>query len=300
MTDNINPYLISGIDITVASRTKPLNGAPKIKVGSAFLDGGFLIIDDFTRDKIIQENGQLAKYIKRFISAQEFINNDTSKWCLYLKDIDPLLLSTSMTIHERIKNVKEFRESSKRPSTKRMAQFPTLFGEDRQPASNYLLIPKVSSENRVYIPIGNMSTEDVITDKVFAVENADLYHFGVLTSIMHMTWMRYTAGRLESRYSYSSTIVYNNFPWPENVNEQKRERVKVLAQVVINIRTSFEGSNYAMLYNPLTMPPKLLKAHKELDQAVDKCYRSVPFKDERDRMEYLFTEYERLTQGKTQ
>jgi hypothetical protein len=246
--------------------------------------------------------------------GKEFLNN-TPRFCLWLKSISPSELKKYYPIYERIERVKEFRSNSKRPQTLKMAKFPYLFGEERQPDTDYLAIPKVSSENRMYIPIGFCSQDIICGDKLFNLPNATFWHFGVITSIMHMTWMKYTCGRLKSDYSYSNTIVYNNFPWPENPTEKQVKTVEEAAQRVLDVRerylnpiemkneelpianssifiahssSSIPHCSLADLYDPLTMPPELIKAHQELDKAVDLCYRTQPFPNDTKRIEYLF------------
>ena len=177
-----------------------------------------------------------------------------------------------------------------------MAAFPYLFSEERQPTSDFLLIPKVSSENRVYVPIGYMSKDDIITDKNFFVPKASSFHFGILTSLMHMTWMRYVCGRLKSDYSYSNTIVYNNFPWPLDLPKQKIQGVGKLAEQVLKVRQRYPKSSLADLYDPLTMPSDLVKAHQDLDKFVDSCYRPQAFDTEMQRIEFLFDLYKQYTQ----
>ena len=213
-------------------------------------------------------------------------------------------LKKMQLLYERIERVKAFREKSKRVQTLKAAKFPYLFGEERQPNSDYLAIPKVSSENREYIPIGFCSKEIICGDKLFNLPNATLFHFGIITSLMHMTWMRYTCGRLESRYSYSNTIVYNNYPWPENPTLKQKEAIEKAAQQVLDARAVFQnppsggrGASLADLYDPNTMPPALVKAHQALDKAVDLCYRSQPFINETKRIEFLFELYDRYTAG---
>jgi hypothetical protein len=178
-----------------------------------------------------------------------------------------------------------------------MADFPYLFAEERQPEKDFLIIPKVSSENRKYIPIAYLSKEHIVSDKTFIIPDTTSYHFGILTSVMHMTWMRYTCGRLESRYSYSNTIVYNNFPWPENPTDKQKEAVEKAAQAVLDARAQFPDSSLADLYDPNTMPPALVKAHQQLDKAADLCYRPQPFVNETKRIEYLFELYDKYTAG---
>lgn len=292
---NINPYLVVGDDITLPSITKPICPAPAMQSGSALRDGGFLIISDEERESFLTKHPEAKKLIKKFYSGDEFING-FHRWCLWLKDASPSELKKYPEILMRLEGVKKFREASSRDNTRRMAAFPYLFAEERQPLTDFLLIPKVSSENRAYIPIGYMTKEDIITDKNFFVAKALSYHFGILTSAMHMAWMRYTCGRLESRYSYSNTIVYNNFPWPQELPKQKIAGVEKLAQQVLKVRERFPESSLADLYDPLTMPADLVRAHQDLDKFVDTCYRPQPFETEMQRIEYLFDLYKVYTQ----
>ena len=185
-----------------------------------------------------------------------------------------------------------------------MAELPYLFAEERQPEKDFLLIPKVSSENRKYIPIAYLTKDFIVSDKTFVVPETSQYHFGILTSLMHNTWMRYTCGRMKSDYSYSNTIVYNNFPWPESPTDKQKEAVEKAAQAVLDARAVFQtppsggrGASLADLYDPNTMPPVLAKAHQQLDKAVDLCYRPQPFINETKRIEFLFELYDRYTAG---
>jgi hypothetical protein len=193
--------------------------------------------------------------------------------------------------------VRIFRSSSKRIQTLKAAKFPSLFGEERHPHSSYLAIPKVSSENRLYVPIAFCDVNIICGDKLFNLPNATLYHFGIITSLMHNTWMRNTCGRLKSDYSYSNTIVYNNFPWPENPTEKQVQAVEAAAQNVLDARSQFPTASLADLYDPNTMPPVLVKAHQALDKAVDLCYRPQPFINETKRIEFLFELYDKYTSG---
>ena len=291
---NINQYLIDAKEIIITPRTNPICAIPKIGVGSALLDGGFFILSDEEKHQILIKEPSLKTYIKRLWSADEFINNKL-KWCFWLKNIKPEILKNSKELITRINEIKEFRLQSTRGKTHDMSKYPNLFGEERQPSSDYLLIPKVSSENRKYIPIGYMTSNDIITDKVFSCPSATIYHFGIITSQMHMTWMSNTCGRMKSDYSYSNTIVYNNFPWPENISEKQIKNIENAAQKVLETRLLFASSTLADLYNYLTMPPALVKAHNELDKAVDLAYRTQPFTSEANRMVFLFELYEKYT-----
>ena len=292
-TERINHYLIDAQVLFIHPRTLPLCDVPKIGVGSALLDGGHLILSNEEKELTIEQEPLLEAYIKPLWSANEFIKNKT-RWCLWLKDIDPKVLRNSPILKDKLQQVREFRFSSKRKKTYEMGYYPNLFGEERQPETNFLLIPKVTSENREYIPIGYMTKDDIITDKVFAFPEAELFHYGILTSKMHMIWMKFIGGRLKSDYSYSNTLVYNNFPWPQKVTDAQKQKVEEAAQAVLDARERYPHSSLADLYDPLTMPPDLVKAHKQLDKAVDNCYRKSPFENEMERMEFLFGEYEKL------
>ncbi len=197
----------------------------------------------------------------------------------------------------RVEAVRKYRLNSTRGATRKLAEFPMLFGELRQPDTNYLLVPGVSSENRKYIPIGFLNSDTIASDLARTVPDASLFTFGVLTSAMHMVWVKHVCGRLESRFRYSNSIVYNNFPWPENPTEKQKNAVEEAAQKVLDTRAMFPNSSLADLYDPNTMPPELVKAHQALDKAVDLCYRSAPFTSETKRIEFLFELYDKYTSG---
>ncbi len=197
-----------------------------------------------------------------------------------------------------VSEVKSYRLKSTREATQKLAQTPTLFGEIRQPSGDFILIPRVSSENRKYIPMGFFNDTVIVSDTCLSVNSvATLYHFGVLQSVMHMAWVNYVCGRLESRFRYSNTIVYNNFPWAENPTAKQIKTIEEKAAKVLETRALFPNSSLADLYDPLTMPPALVKAHNELDKAVDLAYRPQPFTNEANRMVYLFELYEKYTAG---
>ena len=295
---NISPYLIEGSDVVALSRTTPISRVPEIVFGNMPNDGGHLILTDEEKAALIKQEPEAKKFIRLFLGAQEFINGET-RWCLWLKDVSPSEMRGMPEVMKRIEGVKKHREESTRQTTKELAKTPMLFGEIRQPASDYLLIPSVSSENRQYIPIGFMPKNVVGSNLVLFVPDATPFHFGVLSSVMHMAWVRQVAGRLESRYRYSNSLVYNNYPWPEVATDKQRAAVEEKAQAVLDARQPHlppHGlSTLADLYDPLAMPSELVKAHAELDRAVEKCYRPEPFHSDRERVEYLFGLYEKLT-----
>jgi len=267
---NINPYLIQAATVFVERRTKPLSDAPFITRGSAPIDGGNLIIEANNYDEFISSEPKAEKFVRRFIGAADFINNH-QRYCLWLVGATPSELRSMPTVMERIERVCELRISSTRGGTRKKAVTPSLFGEIHHPNTDYIVIPRVSSEQRHYIPIGFVSSEVIASDSNQIIPDASLYHFGILTSIVHMAWTRAVCGRLKSDYRYSKNIVYNNFPWPDATDKQKSQ-IEKLAQVVLDARANYPDSSLADLYDPLTMPPDLLKAHQNLDKAVMKLY----------------------------
>jgi type I restriction-modification system DNA methylase subunit len=293
---NINPYLVGGNDNFITKVSNPICNVPSINRGSDAIDDGNLLLNQQEKDELLKAHPEIEQWIRPFLMGREFLNN-IPRYCLWLKDVPTPELKKYSLVYRRVENVKEFRSKSKRPQTLKMAQFPYLFGEERQPSSNYLAIPKVSSENRNYIPIGFCTSDIICGDKLFNLPNATLWHFGVITSLMHMIWMKYTCGRMKSDYSYSNTIVYNNFPWPENVNEKQKNTIEKAAQSVLDARASFSNYSLAQLYDSLTMPIALVKAHNELDKAVDLAYRPQPFINETKRIEFLFELYDKYTTG---
>ena len=293
---NINPYLVAGNDIVLLSRTKPICDVPEIVFGSMPNDGGHLLFSDEGKREFLKLEPSAKKWFRPFLGSEEFINN-LSRWCLWLVDMPPEVLRSLPEVMKRVQCVKLHRESSKRETTRNLASTPTLFGEIRQPKRNYVLIPRVSSEQRKYVPMGFVTPKTIASDATLVLPNASLYHFGILTSQMHMDWMRRVCGRLKSDYRYSAKLVYNNFPWPEKISEANRIRIESLSQSVLDIRAKFPASTFADLYNSLSMPPALVKAHRELDKAVDRCYRSKPFANDQERIEFLFERYEKLSQS---
>ena len=293
---NINPYLVEGNDIIVPTRKHPICSIPEMIYGSKPTDGGNLLLTDEDKKELVKIEPESKKYIKPFISAKEFLNNER-RWCLWLVNVDPSILRKMPHTMKRIQAVKEMRLKSTKAPTIKLAQQPSLFAEIRQPNSDYIIVPQHTSENRKYIPIGFFTKENIVANSCSAIPNATLYHFGILTSEMHMTWVKYVCGRLESRFRYSNDIVYNNYPWPESPDAKQREYVETRAEMVLKARSNYNESSLADLYDPLTMPADLVKAHNELDRAVDLCYRPQPFTSEANRLEFLFALYEKYTSG---
>ena len=293
---NINPYLVEGKDLFIQARNYSVCGAPEMSYGSMANDGGNLLLNNNEKQELISLEPDISKYIRPFLGSYEFING-VNRWCIWLKDVPPADYSNLTEILTRVKLVKEYRSKSTRENTRKLAEYPSLFGEIRQPSTDYLLVPGVSSENRKYIPIGFLNKEFIASDLARTIPIASLYAFGIITSIIHMTWVKYICGRLKSDFRYSASIVYNNFPWPENPTEKQKEAIEKAAQKVLDARAEFPGSSLADLYNPLTMPPALVKAHNELDKAVDLAYRPQAFANEAKRIEYLFELYDKYTAG---
>ena len=293
---NINAYLIDAKEIFIDKRTIPVCNVPKMTKGSSPTDGGFFLLNENERTELIKINPQAEYLIKKYVGSFEFINN-IPRYCIWLKDVNPQLINSFSEIVIRIKEVKKFRLQSTKASTRKWADYPSLFIEERQPDTEYIIIPRVSSENRKYIPIGYLQKETIVSDSAISLPTTTLYHFGILTSSMHMSWVKTTCGRLKNDYRYSNTIVYNNYPWPENPTEKQIKNIEEKAQNVLEVRASFPSSSLADLYSPLTMPPALVKAHNELDKAVDAAYSKQIFTSEAKRMEFLFELYEKYTAG---
>lgn len=296
--NNINPYLVDAPDVVLANRREPLCAVPPMVFGSMPNDGGHLLLSDDERDALLAEEPQAAPWVRPFLGADEFING-VPRWCLWLEDIAPAQLKSLPLVRARVEAVRTHRAASKRPATNKLAATPTLFGEIRQPVSNFLLVPSVSSEGRHFIPMGFLVPEFIASNLVLVVPDARLYHFGVLTSSMHMAWVRYVCGRLKSDFRYSAQIVYNNFPWPRSFDEKARAAIEAAAQGVLDARAAHPGATLAQLYDPDTMPPNLVKAHAALDKAVDAAYRADGgarhYAGDADRVAFLFRRYAQLT-----
>ena len=287
---NINGYLLDAPDVFIENRKKPLCNVPEMIKGSQPTDGGYLILSSEEKDELVKKYPQIEFYIHRYIGSDEFINNKY-RYCLWLVDVNPSVLRSCPPVLERIEQVRQMRLASPKSATQKWADFPTLFTENRQPDSDYLLVPSVSSEKRKYVPIGYM-TKDVITSNLaFVVPNASLYHFGILTSNVHNAWMRAVCGRLEMRYRYSNTIVYNNFPWPNPIEVQKA-KIEQTAQAILDARAKYPDSSLADLYDELTMPLELRRAHQENDKAVMAAYGFKSNMEESEIVAELFRLYE--------
>ncbi len=290
---NINGYLMDAPDIWIDSRSKPICDVPEMVFGSMANDGGNLILSEEERDILVNKHPQIEPFIYMFLGAEEFINNK-KRYCLWLVNCPPSVTRSCPLVLERIENVRNLRAQSSRPGTRKMADYPMLFGENRQPDSKYLLVPRVSSERRRYVPIGFLNSEVIASDAVQIIPNATLYHFGVLTSNVHNAWMRVVCGRLEMRYRYSANIVYNNFPWCQPTEEQKA-RIEATAQAILDARAKYPDCSLADLYDEVTMPPELRRAHQENDRAVMAAYGFSTKMTESECVAELFKMYQSLT-----
>ncbi len=294
---NINPFLVAGSNLLLPSRTEPRDGFPQMKKGSQPTDGGFLILTEKDKSELLAKDPTAKEWLRMYLGGEELINGE-HRWCLWLKKASPSELRQHPLIMERVGGVRESRSKSPTQSVREFADRPTLFTQDRQPLEKYLAVPEVSSENRRYIPIAFLPPTIIASNKLQMIAGANLFHFGVLTSGLHMAWVRVVTGRLESRLSYAPSV-YNNYPWPESATEKQRAAVEAKAQAVLDARKPhlppLGKNSLADLYDPLSMPPKLVRAHAELDRSVEKCYRPEPFKSDRERVEHLFSLYEKLT-----
>jgi hypothetical protein len=290
---NINPYLVDAKDILITKRTNPLCNVPKMSFGNMPLDGGNLLFNDEEKTEFVKIEPGSEKFMLPLISAYEFLNGK-SRWCLWLVDAQPQELKSLPEVLKKVESVKKFRLNSVAPSTQKFSETPALF-RDRNRHDTFIVVPRVSSENRPYIPFGFFDKNSIVSDTCMAIPNGTKFHFGILMSLMHMAWVKSVCGRLESRFRYSKDIVYNNYPWPENPSNKQKEAIETAAQKVLDARAEFPTSSLADLYDPLTMPPALVKAHNELDKAVDLAYRPQAFTSEANRMVFLFELYEKYT-----
>jgi len=291
--ENINPYLIDAPSVWVESKSKALCDVPEMQKGSIPVDDGNLIVEAGCYEEFIQKEPQAIQFIRPLLGAEEFINNK-KRYCLWLVDANPADLRKCSLIMKRVEKVRQFRLQSTKEATRKYADFPTRFMEIRQPKSgNYIIVPRHSSEKRRYIPMGFVSSDVVSTDANSIIPNATLYHFGILTSNVHMAWMRVVCGRLEMRYRYSKDIVYNNFPWPTPTDEQKA-KIEQTAQAILDARAKYPESSLADLYDEVTMPSELRKAHQENDKAVMQTYGFSTKMTESECVAELFKMYEAL------
>lgn len=290
---HINPYLIAMEDVFIEKHRTPLNAENKITKGSSPTDHGYLLLNKNEANELIAKNPTIKKYVRPFIDAHDFLNNKI-RYCLWLTDAQPNEIRKFKFIYDRLQKIHDFRLQSTKKATRDIASTPWLFQEIRQPSSNYLLIPSVTSGRRTYVPMGYFSPNVIASSASLIVPNATIYTFGVLESIVHTSWIRTVAGRLKSDYRYSAQIVYNSFPWP-NINDKQKQKIEETAQAILDARAKYPDSSLADLYDPLTMPADLLKAHKANDKAVFEAYNLKANVNASDIVAHLFKMYEDLT-----
>lgn len=303
---HINCYLMDAPDIIIGSRNTAICDVPKMVYGNKPTDGGNFFLSPEERDMLLAAEPQAAPLIRQVVGSEEFINKK-ERYCLWLVNANPVLLASCPLVKERVEKVRQMRLASKKAATRKKADVPQLFDEVRQPVGGSLIVvPRVSSERRQYVPIGFLPAEIIATDLLNMIPSATLYHFGVLTSRMHNAWMRAVCGRLKSDYRYSKDIVYNNFIWPRSVSEASddseliKKQIEIAAQAILDVRKKYLDADpactLAILYNPETMPPDLLKAHQHLDALVDKAY-GKKFANDAERVAYLFDLYAAAVKG---
>ena len=270
MAEKINAYLMDAPNIFIESRNKPLCAVPDMLKGSSPVDGGNLLLTKEDYKEFANKEPQALKYIKRFYGAKEFLHNE-ERWCLWLDGVSPAELKSNPMTMSRIIATRDFRLASTKAATRKYADYPTRFMELRQPTTQYILVPRHSSENRRYIPFGFMEPDAICGDANSMIPNSGLYYFGILISNVHMAWVRAVCGRIKSDYRYSNDIVYNNFPWPTPTDAQKA-KIEETAQAILDARALYPDASLADLYDELTMPPELRTAHQQNDRAVMQAY----------------------------
>lgn len=293
VASNINGYLVDAANVFIDNRNTPLCDVPEIGMGNQPIDGGNYLFKDDEKDEFVQKEPGAEKYFKRWYGSDEFINR-RPRWCLWLGDANPMDLIKLPECMKRIENVREFRLSSSRASTIKLADRPTRFQTENMPKGHYIVIPEVSSQRRRYVPMGYMDDSVLCSNKVRLMPDASLYHFGILNSSVHMAWMRVVCGRLKSDYDYSIKIVYNNFPWPV-VSDEQRAKIEETAQAILSARQAYPDASMADLYGNLIVFPDLMKAHRANDAAVLEAYGFPKDATESDIVARLFKMFQELT-----
>lgn len=292
--NNINPYLVDAADILLSRLRKPISNVPRLQKSNQPTDGGHLILNLTELNQFLElEPVNASKFVKRLIGAREYLHNEL-RYCLWLVNASPTEIRQSAFIYQRVNACQNFRKNQgKAADTIALAQTPSLFRETKNP-QKFVVIPEVSSENRKYIPIGFLHGDVIPTNKLQIIENAGLFEMGILSANLHMVWTKAVSGRLKSDYQYSNSITYNNFPWPE-LNAQNKAKIESAAQAVLDARAVHINASLADLYDPLTMPPNLLKAHQVLDEAVDEAYGYKGAATDAARVAFLFERYQQIT-----
>jgi type I restriction-modification system DNA methylase subunit len=295
IASQINPYLVDAANILIENRASVLcPNLPDLIRGSIPYDDGNLLLTEDEKNALLISDSSLGKYIKKYGGAKEMLSNEW-RYCFWLKDATPTEIVSNKVIKSRVEAVREFRQMSKTSSVHSKKDIPFLFGDIRQPSADYLLIPRHSSENRKFIPIAYVSKDVICADSAYALPNASLYHFGVLSSSLHNAWMRTICGRLKSDYRYSGGIVYNNFVWVSNLSDALRINIEKCSQQVLDVRANLKGTTVGDAYKAIAMPVELVRAHKDLDKAVDEAYGYKGGDDDASRVAFLFKKYEELT-----
>ena len=294
--NNINYYLLDAPNVIVEHRTSPLSELPIMRKGSQPTDGGFLLMDKEERNEFVLENQKLAPYIRQYMGADDLINGKL-RYCLWLKECPEDIMSSCDKLIVRLKNVANIRSNSTKELTRKWALKPHLFTEDRQPDMEYLMLPVVSSEKRQYIPMAYIDSTVIANTNSQMIPDAPIYVFGVLTSLIHSVWMKAVCGRLEMRFAYSASVVYNTFPFP-SISDTKKSEIEEAATNVLLARENYPEKTLADLYDPEKMPEDLRAAHEELDAIVESCYPDAPFPNDEARLECLFKLYEKMTANK--
>lgn len=294
--ENISPYLVEGGDTIVSSRNTPLVGSSKMVYGNKPVDGGHLILSPEEKDELLAQEPRADQWVRKLLGAQEYLQG-RERWCLWLVNAKSNDIGEMPLVESRVEKVRQERLGSKKEATRKLAEVPHRFGEVRQSqSSQFILVPRVTSERRRYAPVGLFGPEVIVTDLVQTIPNGTLYDFAILSTQMHMDWLRLVGGRLKSDFRYSATLVYNTFPWPE-ASEHKRKEIEKLGRAIVLTRATHPDKTMAQLYDPNKMPENLLEAHQALDIAVEKLYRDRPFRDAAERQEYLLARYEKLIEA---
>ena len=293
---NISPYLTEGPSRVVSKQKQPMSRLPVIERGSSPVDGGHLLFTEHERQELIRDNPESERFIKQFMGSFEFING-RKRYCLWISSNDIGEARTVPEIESRLEKIRQFRLKSKKASTRQKADFPHLFIEDRYKAKPCLILPRISSERRLYIPSGFLDGKTVISDLAFAIYNPPSWIFSLISSRMHMTWVRAVAGRMKTDYRYSSALCYNTFPFPE-ISDKQKASLDNYVFAVLDVREKYSERTMAELYDPDRMPTSLKEAHMEMDVALERCYRSKPFDSDEQRLEFLLSVYEQMYRGK--
>jgi methylase of polypeptide subunit release factors len=294
VVDNITPFLSPGPDIIIKKRQTPICNVPAMRYGNKPSDDGNFILAEEEKKALIKSEPDSARFIRPYMGSEDFINGK-KRYCLWLKDASPRDLRAMPQVMARVERVRDFRAKSSAEPTRKTADTPALFFYISQPNTDYLVIPEVSSERRQFIPIGYASKKVICSNTNYLIPDANLYIFGTLCSTMHMAWVRHVCGRLKSDYRYTGSMVYNNFPWPSNPTDKQREPIEKAAQGVLDARAVHPESSLADLYDPVSMPPDLRKAHQTLDKAVDAAYGKKTYASDAERVAFLFELYHKYT-----